>query len=260
MDSILTAEGEHRAQLIKQMVRRGYSDKQVIREYSLVGLWDAEEILIQKYFAPNVSVLDIGCGAGRTSIPLAQQGYRVTAIDLSPGMIRKAQKQARIYETEVMFLVMDAMDMRFPDASFDHALFSYNGIELIPGMAGKRKVIQEAQRVLKLGGCFIFTTHSIFALNRWAPYRAHLFLKFCMAKVLHLTMKEKEIGERLLENEQEVPYLQIVSPAKFKNLLQETGFELIYFNSRKRIEKAKKPGPTANFDDSFKFYVAKKIA
>jgi glycine/sarcosine N-methyltransferase len=43
------------------------------------------------------SVLDAACGAGAQAVPLAQLGYAVTAIDPSPGMLRKAQEIAQQY-------------------------------------------------------------------------------------------------------------------------------------------------------------------
>ncbi|MBM3840048.1 MAG: class I SAM-dependent methyltransferase [Verrucomicrobia bacterium] len=39
---------------------------------------------------PGARVLDAGCGSGRDSVALAQQGFRVTAIDASPEMVREA--------------------------------------------------------------------------------------------------------------------------------------------------------------------------
>jgi len=39
-------------------------------------------------------LLELGCGAGRVLIPLAQAGYRVTGVDLSPEMLRLARAKA----------------------------------------------------------------------------------------------------------------------------------------------------------------------
>ena len=40
-------------------------------------------------------LLELGCGTGRLLIPLAEAGYRVTGVDLSPEMLRIAQRQGR---------------------------------------------------------------------------------------------------------------------------------------------------------------------
>ena len=41
----------------------------------------------------GLSVLDVGCGTGRHAIRLALRGARVTAIDFSAGMLRKARQK-----------------------------------------------------------------------------------------------------------------------------------------------------------------------
>ena len=40
-------------------------------------------------------LLELGCGTGRLLIPLAEAGYRVTGVDLSPEMLRIARAKAR---------------------------------------------------------------------------------------------------------------------------------------------------------------------
>jgi ubiquinone/menaquinone biosynthesis C-methylase UbiE len=42
--------------------------------------------------APGRKVIDAGCGAGRLSVRLAEAGLDVTGVDLSPGMVRVAQR------------------------------------------------------------------------------------------------------------------------------------------------------------------------
>lgn len=43
--------------------------------------------LIASHLAPASAVLDLGAGAGRLSVPLAELGHRVTAVDVSPEML-----------------------------------------------------------------------------------------------------------------------------------------------------------------------------
>ncbi len=42
----------------------------------------------------NASVLDLGCGFGRHSVPLAAMGYRITGLDASLPMLSAASKLA----------------------------------------------------------------------------------------------------------------------------------------------------------------------
>ena len=57
-------------------------------------------------------VLDAACGAGAQSIPLAQLGFEVLAVDPSPGMLKKAQELAADYGV--------AGKIRFERADFLH--------------------------------------------------------------------------------------------------------------------------------------------
>ena len=139
-------------------------------------------------------------------------------------------------------------------------LFSYNGIELVPGVEGKAHAIREAWRVIKPGGCLIFTTHAIEALNRYALFRARNLIRFLVARVLRRLADEREIGEVVHDQEKslEVYYLQILSPRFYRKVLYRTGFELDYYNTRRRTESRPLPRWLADLDPDFKFYVARK--
>jgi SAM-dependent methyltransferase len=68
------------------------------------------------------SALDLGCGEGRHTILLGRRGYAVTAVDLEPLALRKAKAYALRAGVRARFLTADALDLRFPDASFDLVL------------------------------------------------------------------------------------------------------------------------------------------
>lgn len=246
---------------IKAQVRRGYSRTWVVERYAVVGLWPSEDELITTFMPAGARLLDLGCGAGRTTIPLARQSYQVTGADISFPMVRRAQTQAQHWGLPTTWSVLDGTDLPFANNSFDGVIFSYNGIELVPGLEGKKQVLDEIWRVLEPGGHFIFTTHAIEALNRYAFGRLKRLASFLISKALKRDKPETEIGEVIHSPERnvEVYYMQIVSPRVYRTLLQDTGYNLVYYNSRRRIDAQKPPGGRLiDFDPDFKFYVAQK--
>ena len=254
-----TAGEDRRVDAIKKIVRQAYEDPTVVSRYLDVGLWPAEESLIVDFVGDDANVLDVGCGAGRTTIPLAEMGLEVVGVDLSETMIEAARQQASACGLEVDFRVMDAMALDFPEEHFDIALFSYNGIELVPGSEGKRRVFEQLHRVLKPRGCLIFSSHSLFALNRFAPMRFTAFLRYLAGKLLGVPVREREIGERFIDDEwEEARYLQVLPPFTLIRLLRESGFRLLLYNTRKRIEAARKWSWSGHFEDGERFYVAEK--
>lgn len=121
------------------------------------GLRPLEAELVAAHFPPPpAAVLDLGCGAGRTTVGLDRLGYRVTAIDLSAGLLGEARRR----HPGLDFRRMDATCLELPDASFDAALFSYNGIDCIYPLAGRRRALAEVFRVLRPGGTFLLSSHN----------------------------------------------------------------------------------------------------
>lgn len=89
---------------IDTVFRRG------MRERVMVTLQEAGNDL------RGTKVLDVGCGAGRVSLPLAVGGAEVTGVDFSRAMIAMAEEHLRAYErangTKLMvrFIPADIMD------------------------------------------------------------------------------------------------------------------------------------------------------
>ena len=147
-----------------ELVRASWEDPSHVDEYveavRTVGLWDSERLLVSKYFFSEDQILDIGCGAGRTTIALYGLGFpRVQGVDMSSGMIEQAISGANQRGYPISFDIGDATRLRYGDEYFDGALFSAQGLMCIPGRDNRLRALREVRRVLKPGGFFFFTTH-----------------------------------------------------------------------------------------------------
>ncbi|WP_210574691.1 bifunctional 2-polyprenyl-6-hydroxyphenol methylase/3-demethylubiquinol 3-O-methyltransferase UbiG [Streptomyces sp. GESEQ-4] len=65
-------------------------------------------------------VLDLGCGTGSLSLLAAEQGHRVTGVDLSPAMVALAR--AKLAGRDAVFLVGDAAAPPVGEDRFDTVL------------------------------------------------------------------------------------------------------------------------------------------
>ncbi|MCX4996922.1 class I SAM-dependent methyltransferase [Streptomyces longwoodensis] len=98
-------------------------------------------------------LLDLGCGTGIVTrrLAAARPGTRVTGVDLSPGMARRAA--ARLPGAVV---VADSRRLPFPDGAFD-AVSSVWLLHLFDDAHDVRRVVAECARVLRPGGVYVTT-------------------------------------------------------------------------------------------------------
>ena len=105
----------------------------------------------------DVRVLDVGCGIGGTTRWLASErpSWTVTGISISGEQIRRATELALergVHNCD--FRCCDAMQMPFPDNSFD-VVWSCESAEHMPD---KALFVKECIRVLKPGGRLVLAT------------------------------------------------------------------------------------------------------
>jgi ubiquinone/menaquinone biosynthesis C-methylase UbiE len=97
-------------------------------------------------------VLEIGVGTGK-NMPYYPCEASITAIDFSPNMLVRAQRNARRLKLPVNLLQMDAQQLGFPDAFFDtiFATFVFCSVpDPLQGLAELRRVCRPDGRLLLL--------------------------------------------------------------------------------------------------------------
>ena len=100
-------------------------------------------------------VLDVCCGTGDQAVHYAKRGIFATGVDLSPGMIKLAEKNKRKHGLEnVSFQIADSTNLPFKDEFFGYASISFALHE--QGRATRDRTISEMKRVVKKGGILVF--------------------------------------------------------------------------------------------------------
>jgi SAM-dependent methyltransferase len=116
-----------------------------------------EKYVFARYVPAGRDILDIGVGGGRTTFFLAPTARRYLGVDYSEAMVAACRAKYPDYE----FAHADATDLSFiPEASFDVALFSFNGIDCIPTDAGRVACLSEMRRVIRPDGFVIVSSHN----------------------------------------------------------------------------------------------------
>jgi phosphatidylethanolamine/phosphatidyl-N-methylethanolamine N-methyltransferase len=105
---------------------------------------------------PGGHVLDVGVGTG-LELPMFDRRTRLTGIDLSEPMLRRAQRRVRgkALDNVEGLLVMDAAHLAFPDAQFDAVVAPY----VLTVMPEPHASLHELARVVKPGGEIILVNH-----------------------------------------------------------------------------------------------------
>lgn len=118
------------------------------------ALWpDPEATLRQLGIAPDMTVLDLCCGDGYFTAPLARlTGGRAQALDLDPAMLEQAKAEAARQGVRVTrWVCADARDLAASiDAPVDWVLMA-NTFHGVPDQAGLARAVRA---VLRPGGVF----------------------------------------------------------------------------------------------------------
>ena len=193
---IITSDNNRRV-FESEDVTRFYADQSTLQKPEATILNKLRDRL------PEMSVLDIGVGAGRTTTHFAFLAKEYLGIDYSSQMINVCLKKFQGFSRKISFLTADARTMNaLRDKSFDFVLFSFNGIDYMDHDE-RIATLREIRRLIRSGGYLCFSTHNLnFLLKKCSiqlsKYPTEMALR--IFRLLQMRLLNKKEAWKIIRN------------------------------------------------------------
>jgi SAM-dependent methyltransferase len=102
---------------------------------------------------PGATLLDLACGTGRHSVPLAAAGYTVTGVDLMEPYLERARARARAAGSPARFVRADMRDLgALPQGGFDAVVSLHTSFGFLDTEEADLAVLDQIRGLLAPGG------------------------------------------------------------------------------------------------------------
>jgi len=116
---------------------------------------DYVEDLLNYFDTHPESIVDLACGTGASTFPFRKRGYKVTGVDISSQMLKRASQIASEKKLEVKFYQQDLRELNLPE-EYDLALLFQDGLNYIIDETDLAQTFLQVYNILKPGALFIF--------------------------------------------------------------------------------------------------------
>jgi SAM-dependent methyltransferase len=164
--------------------------------------------------------LDVGCGAGRVSLYLQAQGFRVTAIDSSPLAVRLCKRRG---VKDARVLAFDDLE-RIRETEFDTVVMFGNNFGLFENARKAKRLLKQLHRMTTDGAVLIAETINPYKTNNpfHRRYQRRNRLRGRMAGQIRIRIRFHAFVTPWFD------YL-FVSPSEMKDILKDTGWKATNF-------------------------------
>ena len=195
-----------------------------------------EEIFSYYHHKPQ-KIIDLACGTGNITIPLAKKGYQIIGVDLSEDMLSIADQKANEQSLNIQWMCQDIRKLQ-GFKNIDTILCACDGLNYILKEEELQKIFAAIYDILGNQGLFTFDMNSKFKITDILGH--HTFAdsgeeiafiwdnyydkeKEIIDFDLSFFVKEEDHYKRFNEYHQQRAY----SAEKIVNLLMDTGFKKV---------------------------------
>lgn len=191
-----------------------------------------------RFGAKPQSILELGCGTGNITIPLANNGYNVTAVDLSEPMLERASAKAHQIGVKVDFYNQDMRSLDLNDRKYDLTLSCCDAFNYLMTNDDLQTTMIQAYNHTKAGGLLLFDLNSEYKLREIYGDHAYADLfddygyfwdnhfdektEICQMDLTFFISTDKNHYSRVSERHFE----KLWRPAEVLDLLHDTGWQL----------------------------------
>ena len=133
------------------------------------------DLLFYKRWLPknkDACILELCCGTGRLTIPIAQEGYDISGVDYTVSMLEQAKIKAAGAGLEIEFIEADirTLDLK---KKYDLVFIPFNSIHHLYQNEDLFKALRVVKNHLKAGGIFLWNGFKI--LHKFGSFEEEAF-------------------------------------------------------------------------------------
>jgi SAM-dependent methyltransferase len=134
------------------------------------------EFYVNRARAGGGPVLELACGTGRLTIPIARAGLTITGLDVSPGMLARAREKSANVTSAIEWIHGDCRDFHL-GRRFPFILFAFNAIAHLHTFEEIKSFFNCVREHLAPGGSFVLDhfNPNLYMLTRNSDSKYHVY-------------------------------------------------------------------------------------
>ena len=107
----------------------------------------------------SARILELCCGTGRLTIPIAKDGYAISGVDYTPSMLKKAKAKALEEKLDITFIEADIRTLDLKE-KYDLIFIPFNSIHHLYKNEDLFKALENVKKHLKDQGLFLLDCYN----------------------------------------------------------------------------------------------------